>query len=266
MRSKFVTILLAFVVFYSSFLFASVDTCSADGREIYVNVSHYGYSDGTAEKPYDSIQEALDVAENGDTIYIFGGLYQESLIINKKVKIVGGIDGMETIIDNRFDKRYLIEITADDVTLEGVTVSDSDESMTSPIGALICLNSDNNRIIRNFVNNTDSYGVYISSLSNSNFVSSNIINNTKDGYLTFIKARGEKPILGESHKLRINNFENRWTKHTSDKIDVAILPFDLILRHISNQGIQIFFKAIPYTLVPSDEKLRELDFFTVGRH
>lgn len=86
-----------------------------------------------------------------------------------------------------------------------------------------------------------------------------IINNTKDGYLTFIKARGEKPILGESHKLRINNFENRWTKHTSDKIDVAILPFDLILRHISNQGIQIFFKAIPYTLVPSDEKLRELD-------
>ena len=98
---------------------------------------------------------------------------------------------METIIDNRFDKRYLIEITADDVTLEGVTVSDSDESMTSPIGALICLNSDNNRIIRNFVNNTDSYGVYISSLSNSNFVSSNIINNTKVGIYIYSSSTND---------------------------------------------------------------------------
>jgi len=86
-----------------------------------------------------------------------------------------------------------------------------------------------------------------------------IINNTKDGYLTFIKARGQKPILEESYRLKIDNFENGWVKHTSDKIDVAILPFVPILQHISNQGTQIFFKAIPHTLVPSDEKLRELD-------
>lgn len=151
------------------------------GNEIYVNASHKGYSDGTAEKPYGTIQEALDNAEEEDTIYIFSGLYQEDLTIGKKIKMIGGIDGEETIIDTRFDRRYLVEITADEVTIEGITFSDEDSSMTSPIGAFIAIKSDNNRIVRNIFKSTCGYGIYIDPSSSDNLVSNNIISYTKSG-------------------------------------------------------------------------------------
>jgi len=153
----------------------------APNNEIYVNGSYSGSSDGSADKPYKTIQKALDVAEDGDIIYIFGGFYQEDLIINKRVRIVGSIDEVDTVIDSRFDKRYLIEVTADHVTIEGLTVSDSDDSTTSPIGALICLKSNSNQIINNNIVNTSSYGIYIDSNSKNNLISRNYINNTNVG-------------------------------------------------------------------------------------
>lgn len=148
---------------------------------IYVNVEYNGYSEGTAEKPYGTISEALENAEDGDTIYIFGGLYQEELIIDKEIVMIGGIDEDETIIDSRFDLRYMVEITADEVTIEGITFSDEDDSMTSPIGALVAIKSDNNRIVGNKFNNTGTYGVYISPSSRDNLVSNNVMNYTKRG-------------------------------------------------------------------------------------
>lgn len=150
-------------------------------NEMYVDVSYKGYSDGTAEKPYKTIEQALDNAEDGDTIYIFSGLYQEDFKINKKVVMVGGIDEEETIIDTRFDRRYMVEITADEVTIEGITFSDEDGSMSSPIGALIAIKSDNNRIVGNKFNNTGSYGVYIDPSSSDNLVSNNVMNYTGRG-------------------------------------------------------------------------------------
>ena len=181
MTSKVVKVILAALIMYSSVLFISDTIISQESREIYVNGSYFGYSDGTAERPYQEIGEALNVVENGDTIYIFGGLYQENLVINKKIKLIGGVNEKETEIDNRFDDRYLIEVVEDEVTIEDITFCDNDDSMTSPIGALICLKSDNNRIISNVIGDTSSYGVYIGSQSKDNIVSGNIINDTKIG-------------------------------------------------------------------------------------
>lgn len=172
--------LITMLIFISMFP-AFTNHCKAESKEIYVNESYFGYSTGTAEKPYTKIQEAIDAASNGDTIYIFGGLYQEKILINKQLKIVGSIDEIETIIDYKYDYRYVIEITADEVTLEYVTVSDSDYTTTSPIGALIFLKSDNNRINNNKIKNSTSYGIYVHPNSADNLISSNEINNTKIG-------------------------------------------------------------------------------------
>ena len=157
------------------------NTCRAAGNEIYVNRAYFGDSDGSADNPYNTIQSAIDVANNGDTIYIFGGLYQENLVIDKQIKIIGSIDEVETVIDGRFDTRYLIEVTADEVTIEYVTVTDDDKSTSSPIGALIALKSEDNRIINNRIVNTSSYGIYLDSTSANNLISSNYINKTKSG-------------------------------------------------------------------------------------
>ncbi len=180
MKLKIVVLLLFMIVISTSFSIF-VSNVNASNTDIYVKADYSGYSDGTAEKPYDNIEEALKNANNGDTIYIFGGLYQEDLTINKKVYIEGGIGG-ETIIDTRFDRRYLVEITADEVTIKGITFSDDDSSMTSPIGALVAISSNNNRIVGNkFQKNTYGYGIHIASSANDNFIINNYINNSKQG-------------------------------------------------------------------------------------
>ena len=180
MRLKILNLLVILFFICASFSLIIPTTKSIE-NEIYVKSSYYGYSDGSAEKPYKTIDEALGYAEEGDTIYIFSGLYQEDLEINKKVKIIGGIDEEETIIDNRYDRRYLVEINSDGVTIEGITFTDEDRSMTSPIGALLAINSKNNAIVRNKFNNTVGYGIHIAPSADDNFIGNNIINNTKYG-------------------------------------------------------------------------------------
>ena len=188
-KMSFVVIvfLLAISLFFANFNFH----VKAESREMYVRSSYMGYSDGSAEKPYRTIQEAIDLANEGDTIYIFGGLYRENLVIDKKLRIWGSVDEVETIIDSRFDQRYLIEITADDVELEGLTVCDADGKTTSPIGALIYLKSSNNRIVSNFIDNTNSYGIYIDSTSDGNFIIKNSINNAKIGIVIYSSSTND---------------------------------------------------------------------------
>ena len=62
---------------FGSFNIFFNEICQAEGNEIYVDVNYHGIRDGTAEKPYSSIQYAIDMAEEGDTIYVFGGLYED---------------------------------------------------------------------------------------------------------------------------------------------------------------------------------------------
>ena len=191
MKTKVSLIVLIFLLIVSLLIVNFNIVVKADSKEIYVKTGYFGASQGTAEKPYKTIQEAIDIANPGDIIYVFGGLYQENLVINKKIKIVGSIDYLDTIVDSKLDKRYLIEITADEVTIESLTVRDADGSTTSPIGALICLKSNNNRIINNIVKSTNSNGIYLHSNSDDNLISNNIIDDTKMGIYVYTSSTND---------------------------------------------------------------------------
>ncbi|MCA9846649.1 MAG: nitrous oxide reductase family maturation protein NosD, partial [Dehalococcoidia bacterium] len=64
--------------------------------------------------PFTSIEDALAVAEAGDTIEVRGGLYGP-LVIDKSVTLIG-LDG--ATIDGR-EAGDVVRITAPDVTLQG---------------------------------------------------------------------------------------------------------------------------------------------------
>ena len=162
----------------------SIESCKATGNEIYVDNSFHVYRDGSAENPYDSISYAIDVADEGDTIYVFNGIYDENLVINKNITIWGGIEG-ETIIDIRSDLRYTVDITADHAEIINFTISDRNNRKTSPIGALICVKSDNVVVNGNFINHTDSWGIYIDSTAKGCIVNGNTINETRKGIYAY---------------------------------------------------------------------------------
>jgi len=192
MKVKTILMVSIFIVFSLTLTSLMINNvCKAQGNEIYVWSEYFGIGDGSADKPYKTIQEAIESANNGDTIYVFGGFYQEHLVINKKLKIEGGIDEEETVIDSEFDYRYLVEITADEVEFKGFTLSDSDNETTSPIGALIGLKSDDNKVLGNFITNTESYGIYVASTSENNIIYDNIVNNTKVGIYVYSSSTND---------------------------------------------------------------------------
>ena len=198
LKTLTVVVMLCFLVTGNFVIMFSNEGSGDSGNEIYVDSSYYGnygISDGSAEKPYNSIQYAINVAEDGDTIYVFGGMYDESLVINKQIKLLGG-EGGESIIDTKFDKRYTVEITADHAELLDFTISDSGDHKTSHIGALVCIKSDNVVVQGNHINNTSSWGIYLDSTASGSVVSGNMINNATVGI--FVDSSSTNDILNNN--------------------------------------------------------------------
>jgi pectin methylesterase-like acyl-CoA thioesterase len=117
-----VVVVLGFILMNGLSLLYLTKTSSASGREIFVDDDFYYPRDGTAEHPYQTISEAIKLANEGDTIYVFGGTYNETLIINKKISLIGGIDEGPSIISRGLEQKYAVDISADFVTLENFTI------------------------------------------------------------------------------------------------------------------------------------------------
>ena len=100
---------LDFIPLYSSFqLVDSLDVASE---------GEYG------QKSFGLIQEAVNEAENGSTIYVSSGIYYERIIINKTISLIGE-NASTTIIDGD-NGGTIVEITADNVTITGFTIQNS---------------------------------------------------------------------------------------------------------------------------------------------
>ena len=153
-----------------------IEGSKADGNNIYVDVSYlYSNGDGSADQPYRSIQHAINVANKGDHIFVFEGTYNETLIIDKQISLIG-LDAESTVISkDGVSHRNLIEINADYVALENFTISDVEGRN---LVALVYVRSDYVSIHGNNIKNSTTWGLYFDS-SNDNTIGNNIINNTK---------------------------------------------------------------------------------------
>jgi len=209
---------------------------------IYVDNAFYSYRDGSPEYPLASIQEAIDKANNGDTIYVFGGNYTENLIINKRLKLWGSVERGDTIIDSRFDVRYFVQILADQVEFQDFTITDYKGVLTSPIGALLYIKAANVVIQSNCINHSSAYGIFIDPTSNGNFISGNTINDTKNGIVVSSSFNNDivDNIISNCsdsaiHLPSCNN--NRIYKNILNNNEVGIKIADSSSTNISNNTI-----------------------------
>ena len=120
---------------------------------------------------FESIQAAINAAENNDTIQIHNGVYQENIIINKSISLIGE-SRKNTIIDyHSTETGSVISIEADNCVVKGITITntlyDPKKETTPEMGFVIGIkcNTSNNQILNNHILKTSNCIVLTSSLS-----------------------------------------------------------------------------------------------------
>jgi parallel beta-helix repeat protein len=135
--------------------------------------------DGTKEHPYNKIQDAIDIAYVGYTVFVKEGTYNENIVIHKTIKLDG--ENRTNTIINGNGTGHVIEISAPNVRVSGFTVQNSGKLEFDAGIKTLTLDSYvdiNNNIVRN-----NQIGIFLNyAFENSKAtVENNIIMENKQG-------------------------------------------------------------------------------------
>jgi parallel beta-helix repeat protein len=167
-------------------------------KTIYVDDDNtMGPWDGTQEHPFQKIQDGIDNASDGDTIFVYSGMYYENVVVNKSINLIGEDRGY-TCIDGR-KRDNVVEIVTDNVNLSGFTIQNSKRdfyaagvyirsSYHNITGNYIVSNSrgiyieyyGNHIISGNTVLDSEEFGIYIGFCDN-NTIQNNTVSNNRIG-------------------------------------------------------------------------------------
>jgi parallel beta-helix repeat protein len=125
--------------------------------------------DGDGSADFNKIQEAINAAKPGDTIYVKTGTYYENVVVNKTVLLVGQ-DRDTTIIDSNGTGDTL-RVVANNVTVTGFTIQGSTNY------GLILAGTKNSFIYGNLVKNNH-WGFFSRGSSNTIVENNTVVNNT----------------------------------------------------------------------------------------
>jgi len=130
---------------------------------------------GTSDYPYQAIQDGIDAVSTGGTIYVHSGTYNENVLVNKTVDLIGE-DRDYTIIDGGSIGDVLY-VSSEGVNISGFTITNSGDSGSN---AGIYMHSNQSIIYGNNISNNN-YGIYLSG-SSYNIIYNNFISNTNNAY------------------------------------------------------------------------------------
>jgi len=92
------------------------------GETLYVDDDAEDGGDGSVERPFNRIQDAINVSEDGNTVRVFDGVYSENLTVNRSVSLIG--NGSEnSILQCENTNMNTVTIVVDGVSLEHFRVS-----------------------------------------------------------------------------------------------------------------------------------------------
>ncbi len=88
---------------------------------LYVDDDAPDGGNGSKEKPYKKVQDAVNASQDGDTIRVWEGVYRENVVVNRTLTIIG--NGSETTIINASGNGDALRITADWCNVSGFSMS-----------------------------------------------------------------------------------------------------------------------------------------------
>ena len=214
------------------------------------------YVGGTGPNNYTRIQDAIDNASDGDTVFVYdeSSPYYENVTINKSIILLGE-DKNSTII-NAIDYYPVVIISAEGVKISGftitkgryygievcsdfVTIFDNIIDSNSYFGEGITIASSHNNVSYNsFYQN----GLAISSNSNQNLVYNNTVNNKP---LVYYENKSDLIIGGDNGQIILLSCNNIFIKNqTISKAGIGIYLSNTYSCFISNNTISDNWRGI----------------------
>jgi parallel beta-helix repeat protein len=164
MHRKVVAVWVSFVIVTISLFFLIEIAPQVKANTIYVG--------GTNPGNFSTIQEGIDAANPGDTVFVFSGTYYENVEVDKSINLIG--ENNETTVINGSGLAPAVYITNDWVNVTSFTLKSNNDTTTKSAVTLntaeYCSIMDNNLL--------DSYKGAMLWHSNNNIVyGNNILNN-----------------------------------------------------------------------------------------
>lgn len=153
----------------------TINQVSNNGKTLYVG--------GNGTGNYTRIQDAIDDASDGDTVFVFDNSspYYENVVVDKSINLIGE-DRNSTVIDGGWIDS-VIEISADHVSIEGFTVTNCMHDLSK---AGINIFSDCNTVKNNNIVENQCMGIRLSG-SCYNFIENNTLKDNI-GYHIFLRS------------------------------------------------------------------------------
>lgn len=182
------------------FLFVSLVPLSQGlvNKEFNLKVSNGNtfYVGGIGTGNYSKIQDAIDNASDGNTVFVFdeSSPYYENIVLNKSLNLVG--EDRETTIIDSYGRGHVVHINQDFVSICGFTIQNtypehafqyglyvtSDNNVISnniirrnKHQSIVLWKSSNNIVRNNFISKGNSYGINVQLFSHNNTIIQNTI-------------------------------------------------------------------------------------------
>jgi len=132
--------------------------------------------DGPAD--FHTIQEAINAANDGDTIFVSSGMYYENVVVNKTVLLIG--ENRETTIVDGSGIGVVVIVKANSSIINGLTVRNSGPVWTIDCGIHL-FECSNVTIQNNIVENNSGNGINFKESSGNTISENDITANTLKG-------------------------------------------------------------------------------------
>jgi len=207
------------ILLFCSFQFVIGETEEYD--YIYVDDdNNTGPWDGSMENPYRCIQDAVENASEGDTVFVFNGFYSGNIRIDKSLDLVGE-DSRSTIVDGG---KHIIWIFADSVSIQQFNLTGSSRFFS----AIYVVGYDAFISSNNINSNYD--GIKIDGVSNATVLNNTFINNYNRNIRVEFSSDclvSDNYIGGDGDGIYVwSSSNNRIIRNTLDHCDLGILLGD----------------------------------------
>ena len=184
------------VLFFSMIIFPSSGIKIDNKPIIQSDRGNTLYVGGNGSGNYSKIQDAIDNASDGDTVFVYddSSPYYENVIINKTINLIGK-DRDTTVIDGDYEGD-VIYISAKWVNISGFSIQNSGTSGLPNHDAGIDIHSNYTTIMDNNISR-NRFSIWFSSSGNNSIIGNNIKNN----YYGFIISNTCNNIISENFLL-----------------------------------------------------------------